>query len=119
MVFSRLARPLTRSACALAVMACVSFMIASAATAHTADTPQPVVNDSQVPAVKETVVQPSGGPHTVALVLIGIGAASAMLGAGYLGARIAIRTSATNRTGVLSAGSSAPGRRGQTSRTGP
>lgn len=118
MALSRLTRPLTRGACALAVMACISLMIASAATAHIADTPQPVVNDSPVPVVKETIVQPSGGPHTLALVLIGIGAAAAMLGAGYLGGRIAIRTSATSRTEVLSASSSAPARRRRTSRTG-
>jgi hypothetical protein len=43
--------------------------------------------------VKQTVVRPDdGGPDTIALVLIGIGGAAALLGAAYLGGRIAIRT---------------------------
>ena len=46
----------------------------------------------------------SSGPDTITLVLIGIGAAAALLGAGYLGARIAIRGRANggqaSRTGI-------------------
>ena len=105
MTRSRLARRL----CALAASACVVLALAAAATARPADTwPQPVVHNSPAPTVvKETILQPAnGGPDTLALVLIGIGAA-ALLGAGYLGARIATRTSSTpthpgpaSRTGI-------------------
>jgi hypothetical protein len=43
--------------------------------------------------IKETVVQPAGGaPSPIVFVLIGVGAGTALLGAGYLGARIALRT---------------------------
>ena len=100
MTRSRLTRRLARSLGALAASACVLLVLAAAATARPADTwPQPVVHNSPVPTVvKETVLQPAnGGPDTMTLVLIGIGAAAALLGAGYLGARVAIRTS---RTGV-------------------
>jgi hypothetical protein len=91
---SQLTRRLARSTCALAASACILLLIAAAATARPADTwPQAVVHNSPAPTVvKETVLQPAnGGPDTTTLVLIGIGAAAALLGAGYLGARIAIR----------------------------
>ena len=64
------------------------------------------MHNSPAPTVvRETVLQPaSGGPDTITLVLIGIGAAAALLGAGYLGARIAIRGRANggqaSRTGI-------------------
>ena len=109
MTRSRLTRRLARSLCALAASACVVLALAAAATARPADTwAQPVVHNSPAPTiVKETVLQPAdGGPDTLALVLIGIGAAAALLGAGYLGARIATRTSST------------PTHRGPASRTG-
>jgi hypothetical protein len=91
---------IVRYACALAASAYILLAIASAAHARPADTwPEPVVHNSAAPTVvKETVLQPAtGGLHTITLVLIGVGAAAALLGAGYLGARVAIRTS---RTGV-------------------
>ncbi len=93
---SHLTRRLTRSLCALAASACILLAIAAAAAARPADTPtQPVVHNSPV---KETVLQPAdGGPDTIALVLIGVGGAAALLGAGYLGGRIAVRT----RTGAI------------------
>jgi len=94
MTRSHLTRRLARSVSALAASACILLAIAAAATARPADTwPQPAVHNSPAPTVvKETVLQPAnGGPDTIALVLIGIGAGAALLGAGYLGARIAIR----------------------------
>jgi hypothetical protein len=98
---SRLTRRLARSLCALAASACIVLAFAAAAaTARPADTwPQPVIHNSPAPTVvKETVLQPAnGGPDTITVVLIGIGGAAALLGAGYLGSRIAIRTS---RAGV-------------------
>ena len=100
MTHPRLTRRLARSLCALAASACILLALAAAATARPADTwPQPVVHNSPAPTVvKETVLQPAnGGPDTITLLLIGIGASAALLGAGYLGSRIAIRTS---RTGV-------------------
>ena len=94
MATHRNTRRVTSGALAFAACACILLALAAAAPAHTADNVQRVVHDSTSPTiVKETVVQPdSGGPGTIALVLIGIGAAAALLGAGYLGARIALRT---------------------------
>ena len=95
MTHPRLTRRLARSLCALAASACILLALATVATARPADTwPQPVVHNSPAPTVvKETILQPANsGPDTLALVLIGIGAAAALLGAGYLGARIATRT---------------------------
>ena len=90
MAFSRL----TRTALALAAYACILLALSSAALAHTADTPVRVVHNSPPPTiVRETVLQPNnGGPDAIVLLLIGIGTAAALLGAGYLGARIATRT---------------------------
>jgi hypothetical protein len=101
----RLILRLARSVCALAASACIVLAIAAAATARPADTwPQPVVHNSPAPTVvKETILQPANsGPDTLALVLIGIGAGAALLGAGYLGARIATRTyrGPASRTGI-------------------
>jgi membrane associated rhomboid family serine protease len=98
MARSHLSR-LTRSACALAASACVLLAIAAAAPARIADTRvggQPVVDDSTPTVVRQTVLRPaSSGPDTITLVLIATGAAAALLGASYLGARIAIRTPRT------------------------
>lgn len=95
MTRSRLTRRVARSVCALAASACILLALAAAATARPADTwPQPVLRNSPTPTVvKETVLQPAdGGPDTITLLLIGIGGAAALLGAGYLGARVALRT---------------------------
>jgi hypothetical protein len=89
---------LKRGVCALAASACVLLAIAAAASARPADTwPQPVVHNSPAPTVvKETLLRPAtNGPDTITLVLIAAGAAAALLGAGYLGARIATRTART------------------------
>jgi quercetin dioxygenase-like cupin family protein len=110
MTCAHLTRRLARSTCALAASACVLLALAVAAQARIADTPQPVVHNSPAPTVvRETVLQPAnGGPDTITLLLIGIGAAAALLGAGYLGARLAIRgrthggqASGTMRTGAM------------------
>jgi hypothetical protein len=97
MTRSHLTSHLARSTCALAASMCIVLALASAAPARTADSrPQPTVHNSSVPTVvKETVLRPAdGGPDALVLVLIGLGAATALLGAGYLGARIAIRAGA-------------------------
>jgi hypothetical protein len=102
MTRSRLTRRLAHSACALVASACIVLALAATAVARPGDTwPQPVVHNSPAPTVvKETVLQPvDDGPDTIALVLIGIGAGAALLGAGYLGARIATRGPAS-RPGV-------------------
>ena len=93
---SHLTGRISRCACALAASACVLLAIAAAAQARPADTwPQPVVHSSPAPTVvKETVLRPAGnGPDTTTLVLIATAATAALLGAGYLGARIAVRAS--------------------------
>jgi hypothetical protein len=99
MARSHLNRRIARGACALAASACVLLVIAAATHARPADTwPQPVVHNSAAPTVvKQTVPRPASndGPDTITLVLIAIGAAAALLGAGYLGARIARRTART------------------------
>jgi hypothetical protein len=97
---SHLTRRLGRSLCALAASACTVLALAAGAQARPADAwPQPVMHNSPTPTVvKQTLLRPpNDGPGTTTLVLIGIGAAAALLGAGYLGARIALRTP---RTGV-------------------
>jgi hypothetical protein len=98
MARSHLTRRIARGACALAASAYVLLAIAAAAHARPADTwPQPVVHNNPAPiVVKQTLLRPaSSGPDTITLVLIATGAAAALLGAGYLGARIAVRTSRT------------------------
>jgi hypothetical protein len=98
MARSHLTRRIARSACALAASACVLLAIAAGAKARPADTwPQPTLHNSPAPTVvRETVLRPAdGGPDTITLVLIATGATAALLGAGYLGARIAVRTSRT------------------------
>ncbi len=120
MTRSRLTRRFARSVCAMAASACIVLAIAAAATARPADTwPQPVVQNSPAPTVvRETVLQPAnGGPDTIALVLIGIAAAAALLGAGYLGARIATRTSHVLPTTTAPAKPSAATHSGPASRT--
>jgi hypothetical protein len=105
MTRSRLILRLARSVYALTASACILLAIAAAATARPADTwPQPVLHNSPAPTVvRETILQPgNSGPDTLALVLICVGAGAALLGAGYLGARIATRTyrGSMPRTGI-------------------
>jgi hypothetical protein len=121
MARSQHTRRIARGACALAASACALLAIAAVAQARPADTgPQPVVHNNPAPTVvKETLLQPpANGPDTITLLLIAVGAAAALLGAGYLGARIALRTSARSRTSATSASTSTPTTRGQASRTG-
>jgi hypothetical protein len=98
MARSQLTRRIARGACALTASAYILLALAAAAQARPADTwPQPTVHNSPAPTVvRETVLRPANdGPDTIALVLIATGAAAALLGAGYLGARIALRTPRT------------------------
>jgi hypothetical protein len=104
MALSRLIRRRIRDACLLVASVSILLAFAAGAAAHTADTSRPVVHMSPAPTlVKETVVQPGGrAPSTITLVLVRIAAAAAALGAGYLGARIALRTSGTPLSGQAS-----------------
>jgi hypothetical protein len=112
---------LTRAARVLGASTLVVLALAVPAGARLADnfTPQTSIHHQAVPTVvRQTVIKPGGnGLGTLALVLIGVGAAAAMLGAGYLGARIATRTSGLPFTRIVSAKSSTPTHRGHASRT--
>lgn len=93
MARSHLARRFKRGAGTLVASACILLLLAVAAHARIADTRQTVGPNGPAPTVvRETLLQPANtGPDTITLVLIGLGASAALLGAGYLGARIAIR----------------------------
>jgi hypothetical protein len=76
--------------CALGAMAAILLVLAVTASARPIDTSQPPPSQT---IIHETVVSPDGaGPDTIAWVLIAIATGAALIGAGYLGARIAIRT---------------------------
>ena len=86
---------------ALAAAAWMLLALAVPAGAMPADNvrPRATHTGSSAPTVvRETVVRSADGPGTLGFVVIGVGAAAALLGAGYLGARIATRK-ATVRTG--------------------
>jgi hypothetical protein len=92
-------RSLTRqtagSACALAAMACILLALAATAGAMPPENVGSQLHPSRAAAtptiVRETVVRPVDRVDAVVFVLFGVGAVAAMLGAGYLGARIAVR----------------------------
>jgi hypothetical protein len=91
----RLIRQSIHAACALAATTCTLLALAATAGAVPTENVGPQSNASRsVPAptiVKETVVQRGDGTDAIVFVLIGVGTIVAMLGAGYLGARIAVR----------------------------
>jgi hypothetical protein len=92
----RLTHRSLKAARALGAMAAILLILAATATARPADqgpkTPA-TPSDLAPTIVKETVVAPGkGGPDTIVWVLMGVGVGAAVLGAGYLGARIATRT---------------------------
>jgi hypothetical protein len=78
--------------CALGAMVALLLVLAVAASAKPIDSgpgPQSVPPPT---VVKETVVTPAGdGPGTIAWVLIAVATGAALVGASYLGARIAVR----------------------------
>jgi amino acid transporter len=89
----RLTHRSLKALCALGAMAAILIVLAATASAKPADTGPATQSPPAPTIVKETVVAPSnGGPDTIGWVLIGVGAGAALLGAGYLGARIATRT---------------------------
>ncbi len=92
-----------RAACALAATACTLLVLAAAAGAVPMENVGPQSNASNaVPAptiVRETVVQPAGGTDAIVFVLIGVGTLVAMLAAGYLGARMAVRATRARPVG--------------------
>jgi hypothetical protein len=91
----RLVRESINRAGALAAMACILLALAATAGAVPGENVGPKSASRPVATptvVKETVVRPSDGTDAIVFVLIGVGAVVAMLGAGYLGARIATRT---------------------------
>ena len=85
-----------RSARALAAIAATLLVLTATARARPLDpnTSRPFQSRPPAPTIiRETVVQPAGGaPSPIVFALIGIGAGAALLGAGYVGARIALRT---------------------------
>jgi hypothetical protein len=94
----RLTRPPRRGACALAATAFILLALAATAAARPADNgpaPPPSTRSVTAPTVvRETVVQPGDStPGAIVYALIAIGATATAIGGGYLGARIALRTS--------------------------
>jgi hypothetical protein len=100
----RLIREFINAAAALAAMACILLVLAATAGAVPGENVGPQNSASRAVAtptvVKETVVRPSDGTDAIVFVLIGVGAVAAMLGAGYLGARIATRTTHVRPTDI-------------------
>jgi hypothetical protein len=89
---------LTHAARALAAAACILLALAASAGAMPADNGPPPSTTARTAAarptvIRETVVRRDGGPGTLALVAIGVGAATALVAAGYIGARLATRNS--------------------------
>jgi hypothetical protein len=79
--------------CTLGAIVGILLVLAVAASAMPIDNGRPAPPASSPPTViHETVVAPAGhGLDPVAWVLISVAAGAAIVGAGYLGARIAIR----------------------------
>jgi hypothetical protein len=78
---------------ALGAIAAILLALAVTASARPIDTGPQLRPTQPRTIIHETVVRPdSGGPDTIAWVLIAVAAGAALIGAGYLGARIAIRT---------------------------
>jgi hypothetical protein len=91
---------LVHAARATAAAACVLLVFAASAAAMPADNipHRPRGSATATPTVvRETVVRPADGPGTAAFVVLGLGAVAALLGAGYLGARIATRSTRASR----------------------
>ena len=92
-------RSLTRrtigSACALLAMTCILLALAATAGAVPGENVGPPPKRSRAVAtrtvVRGKVVGPGDGTVEFVFVLIGVGSVAAMLGAGYLGARLAVR----------------------------
>jgi hypothetical protein len=79
---------------ALVAAASLLLALAGACSAMPADNgPAPATAARAIggSGVRETVVRSANGPGTLGFVAIGVAAAGALLGAGYLGARIAVR----------------------------
>jgi hypothetical protein len=99
-----LIRESINAAAALTAMACIVLALAATAGAVPGENVGPQQSASRAVAtptvVKETVVRPSDGTDAIVFVLIGVGAVVAMLGAGYLGARMATRTTRARPTDI-------------------
>jgi|tagenome__1003787_1003787.scaffolds.fasta_scaffold17218797_1 hypothetical protein len=99
-------RSLTRQAagtlCALAAMACILLALAATAGAVPTENVGPPPQGPRAVAtptiVRETVVRPGQGTDAIVFVLLGVGTVAAMLGSGYLGARIAVRATRVRPT---------------------
>jgi hypothetical protein len=100
----RLIRQSIRAAGALAATAGILLALAATAGAVPADNVGHQKSASRAVAaptvVKETLVRPGHGTDAIVFVLIGVGTVVAMLGAGYMGARIATRTTHVRPTNV-------------------
>jgi hypothetical protein len=99
-------RSLTRKTagtlCALAAVACILLALAATAGAVPTENVGPPRKGPRAVAtptiVRETVVRPAQGTDAIVFVLLGVGTVAAMLGAGYLGARIAVRATRAQPT---------------------
>ena len=100
----RIIQQLLSGASALSAGACVLLALAATAGAVPDEHVGPQKSMSRGVAsptiVKETIVRPRDGTDTIVFVLIGVGTVVAMLGAGYLGARMATRTTRVRPTNV-------------------
>jgi hypothetical protein len=91
----RLTQQFLNGAIALTAVACILLALAATAGAVPGENVGPRKPSRAVPTptiIKETVVRPSAGTDAIVFVLIGVGAVVSMLGAGYVGGRIATRT---------------------------
>jgi hypothetical protein len=80
--------------CALGATAAILLVLAVTASARPIDTgPRPQSAPAPTIIEKTDVAPAAGGPGTIAWVLIAGAAGAALIGAGYLGACIAIRMS--------------------------
>ena len=88
--------------CAMAAMTCIVLALAATAGAVPSENVGPPPKRARAVAtptiVRETVVRPGQGTDAVVFVLLGVGTVAAMLGAGYLGARIAVRATRAQPT---------------------
>jgi hypothetical protein len=100
----RVIRQFINGVAALAAMAFILLALAATAGAVPGENVGPQNSASRAVAaptiVKETVVRPGDGTDAIVFVLIGVGTVVAMLGASYLGARMATRTTHVRPTNV-------------------
>jgi hypothetical protein len=83
--------PLQRAAWVVAATAFTVLATAASASARLIDEFPLYTKTAPRTTVKETVIRTVEGPSTLAYVLVAVGVCIALVAAGYLGARLAIR----------------------------